>query len=105
VKLTLRPLAERDLDDQADYLEAQAGMETARRFYLAAREIFAKLLEMPEMGTPRIFDNPELSGLRSWPVRGFEKHLIFYRTSEGGIEVLRVLHGARDLESILQEGQ
>ncbi len=32
---------------------------------------------------------------------GFENHFVFYRPHESGIEVVRVLHGARDLESIL----
>ncbi|MBM3832603.1 MAG: type II toxin-antitoxin system RelE/ParE family toxin [Verrucomicrobia bacterium] len=32
--------------------------------------------------------------LRSFPVAN---HLIFYRPMDGGIEVARILHGARDL--------
>ncbi|MEX1025024.1 MAG: type II toxin-antitoxin system RelE/ParE family toxin [Planctomycetota bacterium] len=44
-----------------------------------------------------------LAGLRSFPVKGFDKHLIFYRSTEHGIEVLRVLHGARDLGTIFEE--
>ncbi|NJK75351.1 MAG: type II toxin-antitoxin system RelE/ParE family toxin [Microcoleus sp. SU_5_6] len=35
--------------------------------------------------------------------QGFKRYLIFYRTAETGIEILRVLHGARDLEAILDE--
>jgi toxin ParE1/3/4 len=34
-------------------------------------------------------------------VKGFEKHLIFYRQRETGIEIVRVLHAARDVEAIL----
>lgn len=47
--------------------------------------------------------HPRLDGLRHWPVPGFESHLIFYLTTPGRIEVVRVLHGAQDLESILGE--
>ncbi|MBI4604738.1 MAG: type II toxin-antitoxin system RelE/ParE family toxin [Planctomycetes bacterium] len=36
-------------------------------------------------------------------MRGFEQHLVFYRPVEDGIEVVRVLHGARDLRAILGE--
>jgi plasmid stabilization system protein ParE len=34
------------------------------------------------------------------PVRKFPKHLIFYRIENGKIVILRVIHGARDLESL-----
>jgi len=47
------------------------------------------------------FGRPELEGLRCFRIRGFENHFVFYRPHESGIEVVRVLHGARDLESIL----
>ena len=44
-----------------------------------------------------------LKGLRMWQVRGFEKHLIFYRPIKDGIEVIRVLHASRDLVAVLDE--
>lgn len=34
------------------------------------------------------------------PVRGFPTHLIFYQRQNTRIVVLRVVHGARDLESL-----
>jgi toxin ParE1/3/4 len=44
---------------------------------------------------------PELaSELRRFPVVGF---LIFYRGASYGIEVLRVLHGARDIEAVFHD--
>jgi toxin ParE1/3/4 len=53
---------------------------------------------MPGMGALREFSNPRYTGLRSWPITGFERILIFYRPTADGIEVLRILHGARNLE-------
>lgn len=47
--------------------------------------------------------NPRLWGLRRVPITGFGNYLIFYRPIEGGIEVVRVIHGARDLPSVLAE--
>ncbi len=44
-----------------------------------------------------------LIGTRRMPVAGFAKHLIFYQSSERKILVLRVVHGARDLESLFSE--
>lgn len=40
----------------------------------------------------------EASGIRRKP---YGKYLIFYRTARGQVEVLHVLHGARDYESLL----
>jgi toxin ParE1/3/4 len=52
------------------------------------------------MGNPREFRDPALTGMRSWPIRGFGNHLVFYRPTDDGIEILRVLHGARDLRRV-----
>lgn len=54
------------------------------------------------MGAVREFKCPELIGLRSWSIRAFENYLIFYFQTEAGIDVVRVLHGARDLERIFK---
>jgi toxin ParE1/3/4 len=50
----------------------------------------------PEIGRLR----PELSvqGLRSFPV---QTHVIFYLAQQDGIEVVRVLHGSRDIPSLI----
>lgn len=51
----------------------------------------------------REFQHPKAAGIRSWSITGFPNHLIFYRPVEGGIEVLRVLHGARDINAIFED--
>ena len=58
---------------------------------------------MPQIGARRELRNPRLEGLRMWPIRGFENYLVFYRPIEEGIEVTRVLHGARDIRVILAD--
>ena len=42
-------------------------------------------------------------GMRRAPVPSFSKYLIFYLPSAGGIDVVRVLHGAQDIERILRD--
>jgi toxin ParE1/3/4 len=62
------------------------------------RRIDAKLelyATNPRMGTMRENLAP---GLRSFPVGNY---LAFYRIVAGGIELIRVLHGARDLNTLL----
>jgi hypothetical protein len=40
--------------------------------------------------------------LRRFPLGApFEKYLLFYQPSSNGIEVVRILYGARDLDPIL----
>jgi toxin ParE1/3/4 len=63
------------------------------------RKIDAKLglyAANPRMGTAR--DNLA-PGLRSFPVGNY---LVFYRITPEGIEVARVLHGARDLRAVFK---
>jgi len=56
------------------------------------------LATQPKMGRAR----EELaSELRSFPVR---RYVVFYRPLVDGIEVVRVLHGARDVTEIAEEG-
>jgi toxin ParE1/3/4 len=75
----------------------------AARFLDKAEEAFDDLLRMPEMGVSVSSSIPSLADLRRWSVPGFKKYLIFYRPMEDGIEVVRVLHGARDVLTALTE--
>ena len=57
------------------------------------------LAEWPTAGPAR----PELApSLRSYPVG---QYLIFYRPSKGGIEVVRVVHGHRNLRRVFKRGR
>ena len=55
------------------------------------------LVQHPQSGTPYDSGIDRLAGLRRFPVKGFAKYLLFYMPRAGGIEVVRVLHGARDI--------
>jgi toxin ParE1/3/4 len=57
----------------------------------------------PELGERQAFAKGRLLGLRAWQIRGFENHIIFYRPVEDGIEVVRVLHAARDIAATFEE--
>ena len=97
----LRLQAVRDLADIAVYLAGESGSDDlALRFLDAAETSFENLAVMPEMGATRHYNDPVLAEVRVWPVVGFPNHLIFYRPSECGIEVIRVLHAKRDIEAL-----
>jgi toxin ParE1/3/4 len=98
-RIVRRPEARRDIVETAIYLE-ERNPDAALRFLAAVEETLAAIAALPGMGALRPFRHPRLAGLRMLPVRGFGHHLIFYRQTEEGIEVVRVLHGARDIEAI-----
>ncbi len=96
-----RQPAVEDLADQAAWYIAHAGQAVSDRFLAAVERSLALLADMPGTGAPRPRLNPALRGLRMHPVRGFEGHLIFYRPIRDGIELVRVLHAAQDVDAIL----
>jgi toxin ParE1/3/4 len=72
----------------------------ASRFVRAVRATEEALLANPGMGSRRDFHNPALVGMRVHSIRGFRKYLVFYIPGSNGIDVVRVLHGARSLEAL-----
>ena len=62
-----------------------------------------QLAKMPQMGKITRFSNPSLTGIRQQGIKGFRKYLVFYFPIDEGVEILRVIHGARDIEAILDE--
>jgi toxin ParE1/3/4 len=101
-RLVIRPRADQDITEHARYI-ARDNVEEGLRFYEAVEETLQRLAAFPKMGRERQYRNPRLTGLRQWYVKGFEKYLIFYRSFSGGIEVIRVLRGERDIEVILAD--
>lgn len=100
-RFLILPAADRDLEAQAAWLAEHSGLETALRFLDAVDEGLSFLARNPNTGAPRESANPLLVGVRVGRVRGFAKHLVFYRPVEDGIEVVRVLHGHRDVDAVL----
>jgi toxin ParE1/3/4 len=96
----VRPEADLDVDEIADYI-GQRNPSAGRRFILAAKRDFDFLARFPRAGTLRGHVSRNLQGLRSWPIKGFRNYLIFYQPIEDGVDVIRVLHGARDVDSII----
>jgi len=101
-RILLRPEAGRDLDEQADYIARDHSIGAGLRFYAAVEDTLALLVAQPRMGTASRFRNPLLTDVRMCVVKGWENRLIFYRRVKGDIEVLRILHGARDIERLFE---
>src|SRR5262249_26010273 len=99
-RIVISPQAERDIESQLAYL-SEENLDAAIRFCNASEHTFALISGMPEFGPVYHSDNPDLVGVRYFPVSGFEKILVFYRPSAETVDLIRVLHRARDIESIL----
>lgn len=100
-RVRIRARAWRDLLENADYLEEQGGEELSLRFMDAAQETFEALAAMPRSGALCGFTKLANRRLRHWPVRGFENWLIFYKPIRDGVEIVHLMHGARDIQTLL----
>jgi toxin ParE1/3/4 len=95
------PGARRDIESCADYLVDHGSVEVALRFLESVEVTLNLLAGRPGFGRALQLRNPELEGLRVYRVQGFDNHLVFYLPREAGIDVVRVLHGARDLDAVI----
>lgn len=88
---------EQSLVDLAEIAEHTAADQpgAAIRFLDQVEADLEDLAEQPGLGAPWVTRRKRLQGVRRWPVHGFNAVGIFYRPTDGGIEVIRVLHGAR----------
>lgn len=100
--ITKTPQARRDLLELADYI-ARDSLDTAERFLDAAEAAFQLLASTPELGTLCEFRSPEAAGIRMWSIRGFENYVVFYRPIEDAVDIVRVIHGARDIQAIFSD--
>ena len=83
-----------DLEDIWQYV-AKNNAEAARRLIKEITGKFKLLRDHPNIGRE---ENTLLGALRSFPVRNY---IIFYKPFDKGIEILRILHSARDVDNIL----
>jgi toxin ParE1/3/4 len=94
-KILKRPQAEDDLDEIWWYI-AQDNLTAADGFLDKIEEHCRTIARTPYIGRSR---DELMPGLRSFAIGNY---LIFYIPFEGGggIDVVRVLHGARDIEAL-----
>jgi toxin ParE1/3/4 len=96
----LTEAAAADIIEQADWYESQADGRLAERWEKAVTAAALRILRNPHSGSPCKFSPTELHGIRRTSISGFSKHLLFYIVEDNKVRILRVLHGARDLESL-----
>jgi len=100
VRLLRRPKAVEDAEAIADFL-AKDSVASALRFLENTEVTLRFLTKSPQLGGVFSSNHPEFDNLRVWRVKGFSNHIIFYFEHPDAIEVIRILHGARDIDAEL----
>jgi toxin ParE1/3/4 len=91
------PTASRDLERIMDYLADVSGFDAAEKFLVKLNKKCHNLANFPSLGRQRSELSP---GLRSYAI---ETYLIFYRSIDGGIEIMRVVSGYQDLSALFDD--
>ena len=99
-RITLSDAAVADILEQADWYQNQSDHKLAKRWENAVTSTLLRILRNPRSGMLCTFMSEDLRDLRRVSVAGFPKHLVFYQFHEEDLLILRVVHGARDLESL-----
>ena len=89
------PSARRDLLEILEYIARDKPGAALRHVERLEEECWA-LANNPQMGAAR---DDLLPHLRAWSVG---KYVIFFRPADDGIEVVRVVHGARDYGKLFE---
>jgi toxin ParE1/3/4 len=101
VPVIIRPAARNDQLELAEYYDTEGGEALGDRFLRNCTTGVERLSTHPESGTLVRHKHPRLRGARFILVPEFEKIVIFYKALPDHIEIIRILHGARDVASVL----
>ncbi len=92
----ISPEASQDLSSIIDYF-ASRNIDAGERFVDEFEKKCKYLANFPNMGRSYANIKPELRGI---PLDGY---IILYRIMDGGIEIVRVVSGYRNLESLFTD--
>ncbi|MBF2017225.1 MAG: type II toxin-antitoxin system RelE/ParE family toxin [Rivularia sp. T60_A2020_040] len=87
----------KDIEQIADYIAKQAGLQQSERFLSKLDGKFSKIAQFPNLGRRR---DEILTGLRSLPI---DDYLILYIPIENNVEIFRVVSGYRDISVLFAE--
>lgn len=102
MKTVVLPSARADILQQVGYFVDIGQDQLADRFIEAARLAIGQISHTPQAGSPRPMKNRRLAGLRTWSIDGFDELKIYYLASDDELTIVRILHGRRDVQSILE---
>ena len=91
-RFTLCPRARADIDEIWNYTEARWSRDQAEVYVRQIKAAIETLAADPSRG--RACDDVR-AGYRKYPIGS---HVLFYRVTPGGVNIVRVLHGRMDFE-------
>ncbi len=99
--MVFNPVAVTDLEEIAGYIaqDNPVAAEDVRQDILKTAE---GLGHQPGLGIRPRFSVPRFTGIRFLPAQQYPVYLLFYRELADEVEVLRVLHGARNLPPLFE---
>lgn len=77
--------------------------QAAERVFDAIEASIRALLQKPGLGRRWDSRDPRLEGMRVLVVTRYPNYLVFFRLAGRNVEIFRVVHGARELERLIDE--
>jgi toxin ParE1/3/4 len=99
--VVFNPVAVADLEEIVSYI-TQDSPVSAEHVHLDILDTAESLGHQPGLGIRPRFSASRFIGIRFLPARHYPTYLLFYRELPTEVEVLRVLHGARNLPSLFE---
>lgn len=94
-----KPQAERDIEECFVYI-GEENLDIAVYFLVAVEDSIELIGKNPFIGSIREFKDSKISNIRMLLVKDFHSYRIFYTVKDDIVEIIRVLHSARDLPDI-----
>ena len=99
----LRPQVETDLVTAARHYAKEGGSDLAERMFDSALKALDPIERMPAVGSPRMGQLCEISGLRAWRVGGFPMQWFYFEASHH-LDVVRLLGDRQYIAGNLESG-
>lgn len=99
--VTFNPVAITDLYEIISHI-SQHNPDAAANVRTAIFETAHNLGVHPGLGIRPRFSAPRFSGIRFIPANDYPHYLLFYREDADEVEILRVLHGSRNLPPLFE---
>lgn len=99
--VVFNPVALDDIDEITSYIAADNPM-AAEYVREAVFDTAETLGAHPDLGVRPRFSARRFAGIRFLPTSSYPNYLVFYRELSDEVEILRVLHGARNLPSLFE---
>ena len=101
LNVAIRPQVQDDIDAIIDYLLAERP-PSAQDFVQRLQQTFDLLGENPKIGAQRHYRATALNGMRMFSLKQFSAYLVFYLHDDDTLDIVRVLHGNRDIAELFE---